>query len=56
MTKSSVLGASAVVTAVVAASLLALAVTGLAEAAPNSSSAPGAPGEKALWTEADKGA
>ena len=55
MTKSNVLGVSAVVAAaVLAASLLVLAVTGLAKAAPNSSSAPGAPGGKALWTEADK--
>jgi glucoamylase len=53
MTKSNVLRASAVVAAAVLAASL-LAVTGLAEAAPNSASAPGAPGEPAVWTEADK--
>src|SRR5215212_7824915 len=38
--------------AVLVATLLVLEVTGLAKAAP--SSAPGAPGEPAVWTEADK--
>jgi glucoamylase len=50
--RSNVLRSSAVVVAVVAASLLAVA--GLVGAAPNSSSAPGAPGDKAVWTAADK--
>jgi glucoamylase len=50
--RSNVLRSSAVVAAVVAASLLAVA--GLVGAAPNSSSAPGAPGAKAVWTAADK--
>jgi glucoamylase len=49
---SNVLRSSAVMAAVVVASLLAVA--GLVWAAPKPSSAPGAPGEKALWTPADK--
>jgi glucoamylase len=43
-----------VVAAVLVASLLVLALTGLAEAASSSSSAPGAPGGPAVWTPADK--
>jgi glucoamylase len=43
-----------VVAAILVASLLVLALTGLAEAAPSSSSAPGAPGDPAVWTPADK--
>src|SRR5215218_4314311 len=43
-----------VVAAVLVASLLVLALTGLAEAASSSSSAPGAPGDSAVWTPADK--
>src|SRR5215208_2347628 len=49
---SNILRSSAVVVAVAVASLLA--VSGLVGAAPNPSSAPGAPGEKAVWTQADK--
>src|ERR671920_1431491 len=43
-----------VVAAVLVASLLVFALTGLAEAASSSSGAPGAPGEKPIWTPADK--
>jgi glucoamylase len=43
-----------VVAAILVASLLVLAFTGLAEAASSSSSAPGAPGDPAVWTPADK--
>src|SRR5215216_5322967 len=40
--------------AVLVATLLVLEMSGLAEAASSSSSAPGAPGEQAVWTGADK--
>ena len=43
-----------VLAGVLAARLLALASAGLAKAASSSSSAPGAPGEQAVWTPADK--
>jgi glucoamylase len=43
-----------VVAAVLVASLLVLALTGLAEAASSSSNAPGSPGAPAVWTPADK--
>ncbi|HEX6709978.1 MAG TPA: glycoside hydrolase family 15 protein [Rubrobacter sp.] len=49
---SDVLRASALVAAVAVASLLAVA--GLVGAAPKPSTAPGAPGEQAVWTPADK--
>jgi glucoamylase len=52
MARSGLLRLSVVGAAVLVASLLVLALTGLAKAA--SSSAPGAPGEKAVWTAADK--
>ncbi len=52
--RSNVPRTSAVLTAVLAAGLLAVLVAGLAGAAPGSGGAPGAPGDKALWTEADK--
>jgi glucoamylase len=53
MTGSNVLRTSAVMLAVVAASVLALLATGLAGAAPTPG-APGAPGDRAIWTQADK--
>jgi len=57
MTRSGVLRPwVVVVAAVLVASLLLLAMTGLAKAASSSSGAPGAPGEKAVWTPADKDA
>src|SRR4051794_26688854 len=43
-----------VVAAVLVATVLVLALTGLAEAASSSSGAPGAPGGPAVWTPADK--
>src|SRR5215216_4757059 len=43
-----------VVAAVLVASCLVIALTGLAEAASSSLSAPGAPGDPAVWTPADK--
>src|SRR5215216_5465611 len=53
MAKAGILRLSVVVAAVLMASLLVLALTGLADAA-SSSEAPGAPGKKAVWTAADK--
>jgi glucoamylase len=53
MAKAGILRLSVIVAAVFMASLLVLALTGLADAA-SSSEAPGAPGKKAVWTAADK--
>jgi glucoamylase len=55
MARSGVLRPLVVIAAaVLVATLLVLEMSGLAEAASSSSSAPGAPGEQAVWTEADK--
>jgi glucoamylase len=54
MKRSNVPATSAVVAAMVTATILALLVAGLAGAAPGFAGAPGAPGDKAVWTPADK--